>query len=259
MWRPAVRGPTKIWHPWSATGLHGKKNKDTGLHEHKYVSKECQDLLEALEKEAEEQGRTHEIANHNSGETLDCKEYEQACTVEFDLYGQSISGSKCFPAICKEENIFKTIEENLGTLPAAAHFSGLEVSCEEASAPAPCLAAGEGCWEDQICRKGVIEESQNSNCRRQECNGGCAEGLVCDWSSGFWGVCVSETSCVVEYDECWEGQICRKGVKEHNPDWSCRSQDCNGGCAQGLFCSWSGSSRFLGGRWSYDGVGKCVS
>jgi hypothetical protein len=93
-----------------------------------YLSDECTELLDALEKEAEEEGRKHEV-DPRSGETLDCKASEQACTVTFSMYGESISGSKCFPATCKPDNIFKGIEEEMDTLPADAQIAGLNVVC----------------------------------------------------------------------------------------------------------------------------------
>lgn len=112
MGMPAARAPTKIWHPWAATGLNdhepplgrpwvawakGRFGIGMDVPEHQYVSEECVDLLEALWKEAEEHGRTHTIDygyswylgrnryndNNASGQTLDCKKSEQVCNTSF--------------------------------------------------------------------------------------------------------------------------------------------------------------------------------
>ena len=119
--RPAARAPTKVWHPWAAVRLQEE-------HEFEYLSEECQDLLEALEEEAEEQGRTHEVDSSGSG-TLDCKTSEQACTFHFSMYGENINASKCFPAVCKQENMFKELEADMEDVPEDAELSGLNVTC----------------------------------------------------------------------------------------------------------------------------------
>jgi hypothetical protein len=93
-------------------------------------SEDCKTLLEALEKEAEEEGRNHEV-DPSSGETLECKESELACAVVFSMYGEDVNQAKCFPAACTQETIFKDIEEEMDAVPEDAHFSGLSVSCGE--------------------------------------------------------------------------------------------------------------------------------
>merc|ERR1719382_516641 len=160
MGRPAARVPTKIRHPLAAVGLQ----------EFKYISQECQDLLEELEEEAEEQGRTHE-SDPYSGETLDCKTSEQACTFKLSIYGENLEFGKCFPAVCKQANIFKEAEAGWAGLLEEGHASGLDVSC---------VSSGEGSttrepWQEYLseeCHDRLVklEKKAEKEMRRHEWN-----------------------------------------------------------------------------------------
>jgi hypothetical protein len=117
MGRPANRAPTKIKHLWAATSLH----------EFRYCPTECQELLEALVTEAEDEGRAHEVGGE---ETADCKkESEQWCTIGFSMFSNTIRISKCFPMTCKEDDIFKSLMEDMEDAPVEWKFAGLTVDC----------------------------------------------------------------------------------------------------------------------------------
>lgn len=97
----------------------------------KYMSDECYDLLETLEREAVAEGRAHISENG----TADCKHPEQTCTVNQtlspsahspDLPTGRVSTQLCMPAICKEANIRKGLEEIFAGNP---EFSDFSVAC----------------------------------------------------------------------------------------------------------------------------------
>lgn len=127
--RPAAAAPTKIRHPWAVTGLNEYQHKHMSQIKHlwavtglmgqfksKHLSQECKDKIDALEKEAEEEGRTGHHVDHKRepDKMLDCKESEQACTVNLTInYGGEVNmcDSRCFPTICKKENMAKELED----------------------------------------------------------------------------------------------------------------------------------------------------
>jgi len=72
----------------------------------KYLTQECHESLDALEKEAEDTGRTHQ------GEEVECKDSEQICTARFTKDGFSEARPKCFPVVCQEVNILRGLQED---------------------------------------------------------------------------------------------------------------------------------------------------
>lgn len=113
MGRQADRAPPMIKHPSADLVSLGWE---------KYLSEECNDALEALEKEADRTSRKHETMNKT--DVVHCRANEQACLVDF--VGKSTKKVcdnpsdclfewtmwKCFPNACKEENIRNGMQEN---------------------------------------------------------------------------------------------------------------------------------------------------
>jgi hypothetical protein len=82
-----------------------------------YLSQECHDRIEALEKEveeSEESGRKPETEN----EVPVCKDDQGLCIVDITPaqghpHFRKVQDSHCFPAICKQENIQKGLLEDI--------------------------------------------------------------------------------------------------------------------------------------------------
>merc|ERR1712032_855546 len=92
----------------------------------KYMTDDCNEALDALEKEAEEQQRTHVTM----GEPANCKDSEQTCTLTVDAY--SLTSEKCFPASCQEANILKGMKEDMATHMPPEASASVNVTCRPA-------------------------------------------------------------------------------------------------------------------------------
>merc|ERR1711920_714105 len=59
---------------------------------------------------------------------VDCKDSEQTCTFSSTMLGHTVTAKKCFPSVCKEENIAKALGK--GRFPPVDGVS-FDLSCAQ--------------------------------------------------------------------------------------------------------------------------------